>query len=175
MLLDDPRTWFNPICHKASVLFMSDDLVDDENMKIKPPLGRIAPPKRMNFRESSKWPLTPPPLPLIFGKLYCKLFQILCSKNPVKRSKICNIFLDWKMTPPSLPLSFHLIVSSANIFAGKKTNTFYLSKKTGELSSDMRYLKSKALKQTFFSVVSSQTASFEPFGKQIVFGAMSPH
>ena len=43
----------------------------------------------MNFRKSSKWPLTPPPL--IFGKSYCKFFPEFMTKVPFIMAKICNI------------------------------------------------------------------------------------
>ena len=48
--------------------------------------GRSTFPNQMNFRKSSKQPLTPPPPPLIFGKLHCKFFKLATkpwSKSPV--------------------------------------------------------------------------------------------
>ena len=49
--------------------------------------GSVTPPKRMNFRKSSKRPLTSPLL--IFGKLCCRFFKKLYSL----KNHICGIFL----------------------------------------------------------------------------------
>ena len=49
--------------------------------------GSLPLPKRMNFRKSSKRPLTPPPL--IFGKSYCGFFIRLYSL----KNHTCGIFL----------------------------------------------------------------------------------
>ena len=54
--------------------------------------GCPAPPKRMNFRKSSKRPLTPP---LIFGKLYCKFFKL--ATKPSKDGANRNINLGLKL------------------------------------------------------------------------------
>ena len=48
--------------------------------------GSLALPKRMNFRKSSKRPLTPP---LIFGKSCCRFFKQLYSL----KNHTCGIFL----------------------------------------------------------------------------------
>ena len=50
--------------------------------------GRVTLPKRMNFRKSSKRPLTPPS-PLIFGKSCCGFFIRLYSL----KNHTCGIFL----------------------------------------------------------------------------------
>ena len=43
--------------------------------------GRMVSPKLMNFRKSSKRPLTPPPPPpIIFGKLYCAFRDKIVTK-----------------------------------------------------------------------------------------------
>ena len=49
--------------------------------------GCLSLPKRMNFRKSSKRPLTPPHL--IFGKSYCRFFKKLYSL----KNHTCGIFL----------------------------------------------------------------------------------
>ena len=54
--------------------------------------GRLPLPKRMNFRKSSKQPLTPP---LIFGKLYCKFFKLATkpSKDGANRTAFLKMYL----------------------------------------------------------------------------------
>ena len=48
-------------------------------------------------------------------------------KKPCLKVQNLQYIFGLKNDPSSpLPLSFHLIVSSANIFAGKKTNTFVI-------------------------------------------------
>ena len=54
--------------------------------------GRLPLPKQMNFRKSSKQPLTPP---LIFGKLYCKFFKL--ATKPSKDGANRNINLGLKL------------------------------------------------------------------------------
>ena len=49
--------------------------------------GRMALPKRMNFRKNSKRPLTPP---LIFEKSCCIFFPEYMTEEPLIMAKICN-------------------------------------------------------------------------------------
>ena len=44
-------------------------LIQNKQKTLETNKGSFPIPKRMNFRKSSKRPLTPPPI--IFGKLYC--------------------------------------------------------------------------------------------------------
>ena len=64
----------------------------------------------MNFRKSSKRPLTPRP-PLIFGKLCCKFFLKFMTEVSSIMAKICNINF-WIENDPPPPfetfLRFHL-------------------------------------------------------------------
>ena len=68
-------------------------------MKIKPPLGRVAPPKQMNFRESSKWPLTTSPCPLEWPlslEIMCMYF-ILSGPHTYIYATICGAVNFWRL------------------------------------------------------------------------------
>ena len=57
--------------------------------------GRIHIPKRINFRKSSKWPSTSPPL--IFRKSCCGFFPKFMTEVPLYNGKnLQHKFLDWK-------------------------------------------------------------------------------
>ena len=78
--------------------------------------GRMALPKRMNFRKNSKRPLTPFPHPsLIFGKSYSGFFQEYMTEEPFIMAKICNINF-WIVNDPP---PFWNFSENSSIFVGQ--------------------------------------------------------
>ena len=84
--------------------------------------GRVATPKQMNFRKSSKRPLTPPPP--IFGKLYCGFCDKIATKvrmfiwrnfcvfyDPISHemhvAQMFNMVIGWKHTIKEIFVYFH--------------------------------------------------------------------
>ena len=62
--------------------------------------GQLAPPKQINFRKSSKWPLTTPTHHIFLENHIAFVFNFMLTKPHLKIQILKYELLDWKWPPP---------------------------------------------------------------------------